>query len=131
MMLITRGRGYISPIENGEAAPRETGKPLAFGFGFASDSGAYAMIRQDERIAKLLRLQEHASKLFNLLTPRESDVVALWATGDSSKTIGKKLGISYRTVEIHKANIHRRLRTKTLAAIVTLWVYASLPLQDP
>ncbi len=47
------------------------------------------------------------------LTRRERDVVALAARGRSNKEIARQLGISHRTVEIHRGRIMRKLDLAT------------------
>jgi len=47
------------------------------------------------------------------LTRRERDVAQLVAAGSSNKEIAEALGISYRTVEDHRANIMRKLGVKS------------------
>ncbi|MEY4564400.1 MAG: hypothetical protein RLZZ618_3677 [Pseudomonadota bacterium] len=42
------------------------------------------------------------------LTPREREIAALLIDGLTSKLIGKKLGISPRTVDIHRAKLMRK-----------------------
>lgn len=47
------------------------------------------------------------------LTPREIEITRLYAEGKNSVNIGKKLNISKRTVEVHKANIFKKLNLKS------------------
>jgi len=54
------------------------------------------------------------------LTPRERQVIRLVSYGETSKTIGRKLGISFRTVEVHRAHIMAKLGIRSLAEIVLL-----------
>ncbi|HZF95065.1 MAG TPA: response regulator transcription factor [Allosphingosinicella sp.] len=49
------------------------------------------------------------------LTPRERDVLDGLAQGLPNKTIGYDLGISPRTVEIHRANLMTKLGVKSLS----------------
>jgi DNA-binding NarL/FixJ family response regulator len=46
---------------------------------------------------------------YNRLTPREREVLSLAAHGLSSSQIGGRLSISPRTVEVHRANLMRKL----------------------
>jgi FixJ family two-component response regulator len=55
---------------------------------------------------------------YDALTPREGEVMELVVAGDSSKAIGKKLGISPKTVDIHRANIMKKLDVHTVAELV-------------
>ncbi|HET7832429.1 MAG TPA: response regulator [Gallionella sp.] len=54
------------------------------------------------------------------LTDRQMQVMELVAAGDSSKAIAMKLGISPKTVDIHRATIMRKLGVKSVAEIVQL-----------
>lgn len=51
-------------------------------------------------------------------TDRERDVAAGLARGLTNKQIGEELGISFRTVEIHRARLKRKLGAPTLAALL-------------
>ena len=53
------------------------------------------------------------------LTPREIDVLRLVAAGHTNPEIAEKLVISIRTVETHRAAIHRKLGTTSRAEVVT------------
>ena len=52
------------------------------------------------------------------LTPREIDVLRLVAAGHTNPEIAEKLVISIRTVETHRAAIHRKLNTTSRAEVV-------------
>jgi len=52
------------------------------------------------------------------LTPREREVAAHLMRGLTSKEIGRALGISHRTVEIHRARLMRKYAAATTAALV-------------
>ncbi len=52
------------------------------------------------------------------LTPREREVAAQVMQGSTSKEIGKALGISHRTVEIHRARLMRKYTAATTAELV-------------
>jgi FixJ family two-component response regulator len=56
----------------------------------------------------------------DLLTPREFDVLALIAKGASSKEAGRDLGISPRTIEVHRAHIMEKLGAKNTADLVRI-----------
>jgi two-component system response regulator FixJ len=58
------------------------------------------------------------------LSPRESQVLKAMAAGQANKTIAYDLGISVRTVEVHRARMLERLGTKRPAEAIRLWVLA-------
>ena len=54
------------------------------------------------------------------LSPREDEVLRLVVTGDANKTVARKLGISPKTVEVHRANLMRKTQAKSLAELVQM-----------
>ncbi len=49
------------------------------------------------------------------LSPREREVMAQLATGQTAKEIARTLGLSPRTVEMHRARLLRKLGVRTTA----------------
>jgi two-component system, NarL family, response regulator NreC len=60
----------------------------------------------------------HRSLTGDALTPREVEVLRLIALGHTSVEIARKLHLSPRTIETHRANIHRKLALATRAELV-------------
>jgi two-component system, LuxR family, response regulator FixJ len=56
----------------------------------------------------------------HLLTPREREVLALVTAGGSNKQIGRRLRISPRTVEVHRARIMDKLGARNTADLVRI-----------
>ena len=56
----------------------------------------------------------------DLLTPREREVLAQIASGASNKEAGRHLGISPRTIEVHRARIMEKLGAKNAADLVRI-----------
>ncbi len=52
------------------------------------------------------------------LTTRELEILTLIAAGKTSRAIGRKLGITVRTVETHRANMMAKLDVDNAAALV-------------
>jgi two-component system response regulator NreC len=52
------------------------------------------------------------------LSPRETEVVRLIGLGHTSAEIARKLHVSIRTVDSHRASIHRKLKLRTRAELV-------------
>ena len=62
-----------------------------------------------------------------LLTPREWDVVKQIADGASNKETGRALGISSRTVEVHRARVMEKLGVRNAAELVRLVLTGETP----
>lgn len=56
------------------------------------------------------------------LSKREAEVLDLVVAGQSSKTIARTLGISFRTVEVHRHHIFEKLSVSSLAELIRLVV---------
>jgi FixJ family two-component response regulator len=75
--------------------------------------------------AELIRRKKamEASELverINSLTDREKAVFEAVADGKMNKVIGFDLGISERTVEVHRANVMKKLNVRTLAELIRI-----------
>jgi FixJ family two-component response regulator len=55
-----------------------------------------------------------------LLTPREREVLDLVVAGQTNKGVARHLDISEKTVEIHRANVMRKMQAKSLADLVKM-----------
>jgi two-component system response regulator FixJ len=60
------------------------------------------------------------------LTRRELEVAALIADGASNKEAGRRLGISPRTVELHRAHVMEKLGARNAADLVRIVLSRSL-----
>ena len=87
-----------------------------------------------ERVAEAIETSLHGSnknlKSFpgsTLLTPREWDVVKQIADGASNKEAGRALGISSRTVEVHRARVMEKLGVRNAAELVRLVLTGATP----
>ncbi len=67
-----------------------------------------------------------AADPLDALTPRQREILQLAAEGHSSKEIAERLGISYRTVEAHRAQLMERLGVHDLAGLVRFAVRVGL-----
>jgi FixJ family two-component response regulator len=73
-----------------------------------------------------LRRSADADRL-GRLTAREREVLAAAAQGLHAKEIGRELGISARTVEVHKTRIMAKLGARNVAELVRLALAAEPP----
>jgi DNA-binding NarL/FixJ family response regulator len=67
-----------------------------------------------------------ATDPLDALTPRQREILRLAAEGHSSKEIAERLGVSYRTVEAHRAQLMERLGVHDLAGLVRFAVRVGL-----
>jgi FixJ family two-component response regulator len=72
-------------------------------------------VRRSQRASR-----DAARKALRELTARERDVLPLILDGHSSKDIARRLGISHRTVEIHRARIMRKTGSATLVELAAI-----------
>ena len=70
--------------------------------------------------------QREAQTRLERLTQRELDVLKLLVVGDPNKIVAHKLGISPRTVEIHRGRLMEKLQAESLADLVRLALAAGL-----
>lgn len=89
--------------------------------------GALDSARQRLEADNLLDARcEDARARLNILTPRERDVLKGMVDGLPNKTIAYDLGISPRTVEIHRANLMQKLGVQSLSEALRIAFTARL-----
>ena len=67
-------------------------------------------------------LQEHSRIRARIasLTPREREVLELLTSGKANKMMAQDLGLSQRTVEIHRAHVMEKMGAKSVAQLVRM-----------
>lgn len=83
------------------------------------DRVAEALARDALHRAEAERRQGEAARLA-ALTPREREVMALMVEGRTNKEIAHALGISIKTVEIHRARVMQKTGAGSLPELVRL-----------
>jgi two-component system, LuxR family, response regulator FixJ len=81
-------------------------------------------LAKDREFRNQLHANESIRQRFESLTPREHDVMELVAEGLSNKVIAHKLGISQRTVEIHRARVMEKMSAESVAHLVHMTLAA-------
>lgn len=71
--------------------------------------------------------RQNAAARLEVLTPREYEVLNELARGLPNKTIGYDLRISSRTVEIHRANVMRKLDVRSFPDALRIAFAAGMP----
>ncbi|WP_424813010.1 response regulator transcription factor [Roseococcus sp. YIM B11640] len=80
---------------------------------------------QSSRDADRQRLQSvQAQAKVQALSPREREVLGALVEGKANKVIGFELGISPRTVEVHRANLMEKLGVRSLPEAVRIGIAA-------
>jgi RNA polymerase sigma factor (sigma-70 family) len=80
--------------------------------------------RIHEAIARDGRMREESSRNAKIqsrlatLTPRERQVLELVAEGKPNKRIAAELGVSKKTVEVHRSHVMRKMQAGSLAEVV-------------
>jgi DNA-binding NarL/FixJ family response regulator len=142
-LLMPRKSGYEALPELAEAAPgakilvvSSQASPSAVRRALASGAAGYLPKRASDReLVAAIRLLSNgggyvepelgaklvtpgSSSALDPLSERERDVVCLIALGYTNQEIAKKLFISVRTIDTHRAHIMSKLRLETRAELV-------------
>lgn len=65
-----------------------------------------------------------------LLTPRESEVLQMVVDGKSNKEMAAQLGLSTKTIEVHRSHVMSKMRAGSVAELVQLHVSVAPTKQD-
>jgi RNA polymerase sigma factor (sigma-70 family) len=81
---------------------------------------------ESDRLSQTAERNESASARMAALTEREREVMELAVQGMSNKEIARRLGISHRTVEIHKARVMHKTSAESLLELARIATAAGL-----
>jgi RNA polymerase sigma factor (sigma-70 family) len=79
-----------------------------------------AGIERDRARRQQAQLVAELQERLNSLTSREREVLSLVITGRPNKQIGYELGLSEMTVKVHRSQIMRKMRAKSLVELVRM-----------
>lgn len=79
-----------------------------------------ALVKNDPHAAGIWTFEDLSSKrpVTAELTPREREIAALLVEGKTSKLIARQIGLSPRTVEMHRAKLMRKFSAATSSELV-------------
>ena len=93
------------------------------------DGIAQALASREEALSRETRRREIDRRL-GRLTTREREVFERLARGSSNKAVARELGISPRTVEVHRARVMEKLQAPSLSHLVRMAVIAQVDMGD-
>jgi FixJ family two-component response regulator len=79
-------------------------------------------LRLDEERRRSGEDREAVRKRFEQLTRRETEVMEQIVRGAANKEVAARLGLSPKTVEVHRANVMRKTQAHSLAELVRMHV---------
>lgn len=118
-VIIMTGHGDVE-------SAREAFKAQAVDFLEKPLDQARLMAAIDEALSRYQTTLQEADRktsfagLLATLTPREREVMDMIVSGKHNRDIAEKLGISPRTVEVHKARVMQKLNVEGVAQLVRL-----------
>jgi len=82
-------------------------------------------IEQDDCFKQQQAVNNEINERIDSLTPREREVMGLVVGGHSNKSIAKELGVSIKTVEVHRGNLMTKMKAQSLSELVRLVMSSS------
>jgi FixJ family two-component response regulator len=79
---------------------------------------------RDREIRGALQMHEQIRQRLASLTPRETEVLELMTSGRQNKVMAAELGLSQRTVEIHRAHVMEKMGADSVAQLVRMVIDA-------
>jgi len=77
-------------------------------------------IERDRTRREAEKIVSNVQALFDTLTPREREILALVASGLMSKQIAAELGLAEITVKIHRGHIMKKMGARSLADLIRM-----------
>jgi FixJ family two-component response regulator len=77
-------------------------------------------IGRDRKRREADKIMAHMRALFETLSPREREVLALVSSGLMNKQVAADLGLAEITVKLHRGHIMRKMGARSLADLVRM-----------
>jgi two-component system response regulator FixJ len=138
--LVRRGAGLPTIVVTGHAeVPMAVRAVKAGAVDFIekpfSDQLLLDRVRQALEIDRLERevrhRREEARRRLESLTAREREVLGLVAAGKANKEIAASLGLSPKTVEVHRAHVMSKMAVDSLAELIRVALLAGAIRENP
>lgn len=78
------------------------------------------VLEEDAKNRRKIGHTERIREQFESLTPREREVLELVTSGKANKVMAGDLGVSQRTIEIHRARVMEKMQANSLAQLVRM-----------
>ncbi len=88
-------------------------------------TSVHGALLESERIYAQHKTNDEAQACLRFLTEREHEVMLLVIEGLTNKEIGRRLGISYRTVEIHRSHVMQKTGAGSILDLARIAAEAS------
>jgi two-component system response regulator FixJ len=138
--LVRRGAGLPTIVVTGHAeVPMAVRAVKAGAVDFIekpfSDQLLLDRVRQALEIDRLerevRRRREEARRRLETLTAREREVLMLVAAGKANKEIAAELGLSQKTVEVHRSHVMSKMFVDSLAELIRVAILAGAIRENP
>jgi len=138
--LVRRGTGLPTIVVTGHAeVPMAVRAVKAGAVDFIekpfSDQLLLDRVRQALEIDRLerevRRRREEARRRLETLTAREREVLMLVAAGKANKEIAAELGLSQKTVEVHRSHVMSKMFVDSLAELIRVAILAGAMRENP
>jgi FixJ family two-component response regulator len=83
-------------------------------------------IDRDIQVKKAKGQALRITRLYNTLTPQEQVVLTWVITGMLNKQIGRELGITEKTVKVHRGRVMQKMEARSVAELVRMCQKASI-----
>ncbi|UCG15574.1 MAG: response regulator transcription factor [Phycisphaerales bacterium] len=88
-------------------------------------------LRMDKEMRRARAFRSELAVRYELLTPRERETMALVVAGESNKGVARRLRVSHKTVEAHRAHVMSKMQADSLADLVRMSVVLASGADDP
>jgi FixJ family two-component response regulator len=90
-----------------------------------------AAIERDRKRREIEKTVANLSALFETLSPREREVLALVATGLMNKQVAAELGLAEITVKIYRGHVMKKMHARSLADLIRMAEALGIPGAKP